>query len=149
MDPRKGKAWRHWFCRTILSLPKIIHLLTSSSEDLRLVHTGPLWLVICFQDQASRPSVYEIHQPIDFWGNHQLALFVGNSLSLLQFSSVTKGWWFEPDRGLPAQAIREIETFQATLIAVPNLHQPCRHHLPNMCNLWQPQWQSWLARTKS
>ena len=65
------------------------------------------------------------------------------------FFSLTKSWWYGPDRGLLAQAVREAEMLRATLTVTANLHRSCRLHLSNTYNSWWSQWRSWLAKTKS
>ena len=131
---RRGKAFRLFISEITSFLLGITNSLTSSSEDFWPIPTGPLWLTICFQDQALRLLVLGTYQSTDFPGTISWRRLWERDCFAV-FFSVTKGWWFGPDRGLLAQAIREVETLQATLIAIANLHRLCRHHLPNMCNL--------------
>ena len=136
----RGKASRLFIFQKITSFfLRITNSLTSSLEDFWSV---PFDLPFFFRIQAPRLLAFVTHQLTDFLGIISWRRLWGKEYCFAVFFSVTKGWWFGPDRGLLAQAIKEVEMLQATLITIANLHRLCRHHLPYICNLWQPQWRS-------
>ena len=74
---------------------------------------------------------------------YQLAPSVGKEEAVLRLLFRDKGLgWSGLGQELLAQAVREAEVLQAIPSAIANLHQPCRHRLFRMRNLWRLQWRN-------